>query len=132
MKSHAWALGDTALPFYAALIRRHGRKAMPRHARILWSRIMGEAVLGYAWRAITARSVVHVTASEARLVEGSLFGPAYSIDRFLGRAKIDVHNIVPENGGVTFLVEVHWDDWLTICTDITVFDELPQRYTIAW
>ena len=104
---------------------------MPRHARVVWPNIKGEAVLSYGWRAITARSVVNIAISEARLIEGSL-SAEYGIERFLGLAKIEVHNISPENGGVTFLVQVHWDDGLTICTDITVFERIPRHYGVAW
>ncbi|MGC2373213.1 MAG: hypothetical protein WA484_04995 [Solirubrobacteraceae bacterium] len=86
--------------------------------------------MNFNWSSINANSVVLVTASEydpqgAPDADGSA-------QRIVGDALIRVDNIAPHgppsdrNQGVTFVLEVDWDEPLNVCTDITVLDDTPK------
>ncbi|MES1224950.1 MAG: hypothetical protein ABUT20_56200 [Bacteroidota bacterium] len=94
---------------------------MPQSIRVLWSGLRWNQPLNFNWSAITADSVVHISVSEAKRDFGMHFGNP-RINRFLGDARIEVRNVSPHEGGVTFFVFVDWNDPLDITTDITVFD----------
>ena len=89
--------------------------------RVLWRRRRWNQPLNFNWPVISADSVVHICVSEAKRVYGMYFGVPI-IQRFLGAARIEVRNVSPHAGGVTFFVYVDWDEELDITTDITVFD----------
>jgi hypothetical protein len=85
--------------------------------------------MNFNWGEIHANSVVLVTACEYRPD-----GPTHqdgTAQRFCGDANIAVYDIAPHgspsdpNEGVTFVVDIMWDNPLPICTDITVFDQPP-------
>ena len=94
---------------------------MPQTVRQYWRGLQGRSRLTVDWDAISADSVVFVTASEyASHWEDP--GP-----RFVGDATIVVDNISPYGGGggVTFVVTVDWPSPLHVVTDITVLDDMP-------
>jgi hypothetical protein len=72
---------------------------------------------------INHQSVVLVAASE-----GDAGDSTASPQRFVGSATIQVDNIAPFDGGVTFRVNVLWDSPLSVWTDIVVMDEFPQGF----
>jgi hypothetical protein len=93
---------------------------VPQTARVLWPPHRGRVRLNFNWDAINGDSVVDVSASEYHRPETS----PESAYRLIGDAPIRVGSIAPHSnpGGVTFVVEVDWDDPLPIATDITVMD----------
>jgi hypothetical protein len=103
---------------------------VPVSARIFWQMNPGRNVVNVNWDAISADSVVVVSASEytansQQLTDGS-------DQRFVGAADVTVANVTPHgppfdpNHGVTFVVEVGWGAPLTICTDIAVISDAPD------
>ena len=104
---------------------------MPEHIRIYWHPMRGRNTLNFNWDAIDSDSIVHVSASEYRAKGQPLF-IGESEPRIVGAANVHVDNVSPHgpdegdpNHGVTFVVNVDWDDPLPIVTDITVFGEKP-------
>ncbi len=102
---------------------------MPVHFRHLWRNAPQNATFNFNAPAINRRSVVVITAAEARLLGRPGFtGP----DRFIGAAvRMHVTNIAPHDnvGGVTFMI--FWDGNfpnLNVWTDITVFDPADQLF----
>jgi hypothetical protein len=102
---------------------------MPQTIRHHWSPRKGRQVLNVNWSAISANSVVLITASEY-----APNGPEDSdgsAQRWCGDANIRVANVTPHgppsdaNRGVTFVVEIDWADPLPIVTDITLLDAPP-------
>ena len=97
-------------------------------ARVFWSGLRGRNVLNFNWAAINADSVVVVAASEyARNAAQADQSP-----RFIGEAPIRVSNVRPHgppgdaNNGVTFVVNVDWDEPLDVVTDIVIMGQAPS------
>jgi len=107
---------------------------MPQHIRHYYSDPMnGRVACNFNWPAITAKSIVHVTACEYVPAAGDAHGGFAGVDRkrFVGAADIWVSNIAPHgppfdpNQGVTWVLHIGWDTPIYVCVDITVFDEDP-------
>jgi hypothetical protein len=103
---------------------------VPVSARVFWQMNPGRNVVNLNWDAISADSVVAVSASEYNANSQML--PDSSDQRFIGAADVTVANVTPHgppfdpNHGVTFVVEVGWQAPLTICTDIAVIANSPD------
>jgi hypothetical protein len=103
---------------------------VPVSARVFWQMNPGRNAVNLNWDAISADSVVMVSASEYAANSQKL--PDGSHQRFVGAADVTVSNVTPHgppfdpNHGVTFVVEVGWDAPLTICTDIAVINNAPD------
>jgi hypothetical protein len=103
---------------------------VPVSARVFWQMNPGRNVVNVNWDAISADSVVMVSASEYTVNSQKL--PDGSDQRFIGAADVTVANVTPHgppfdpNHGVTFVVEVGWTAPLTICTDIAVIENSPD------
>ena len=103
---------------------------VPVSARVFWQMNPGRNVVNLNWDAISADSVVMVSASEYTANSQQL--PDGSDQRFIGAADVTVSNVTPHgppfdpNHGVTFVVEVGWNSPLTICTDIAVIQNAPD------
>lgn len=108
---------------------------VPVSARVFWQMNPGRNVVNLNWDAISADSVVMVSASEYDSSSQQL--PDGSDRRFVGAAEVTVTNITPHgppfdpNYGVTFAVEVAWESPLTICTDIAVISNSPDAVIFA-
>lgn len=108
---------------------------VPVSARVFWQMNPGRNVVNLNWDAISADSVVMVSASEYTANSQQL--PDGSDQRFVGAADITVANVTPHgppfdpNHGVTFVVEVGWSSPLTICTDIAVIQNAPDAVVFA-
>jgi hypothetical protein len=103
---------------------------VPMSARIFWRMNPGRNVVNVNWNAISADSVVMVSASEYN--SNSQMLPDGSDQRFVGAADVTVANVTPHgppfdpNHGVTFVVELGWNSPLTICTDIAIISNAPD------
>lgn len=103
---------------------------VPMSVRIFWQMNPGRNVVNLNWDAISADSVVMISASEYN--PNSQMLPDSSDQRFVGAADVTVANVTPHgppfdpNRGVTFVVEVGWDSPLTICTDIALIANAPD------
>lgn len=73
---------------------------------------------------ITRNSVVQISISEARFEfpENPSFTGGPTLIRWLGDARMTVHNISPHDEGVEFSYTIDWDHPLNIAIDITVLD----------
>jgi hypothetical protein len=107
-----------------------GVPAVPQSVRVFWRMNPGRNVVNLNWGALSADSVVMVSASEynagsPKLADGS-------DQRFVGAADVKVANVTPHgppfdpNRGVTFVVEVGWGSPLNICTDIGLVGNAPD------
>ncbi len=101
-----------------------------RTIRVFW-RNVSTGWLNFNWDGVIGpNSVVHISASEASIPEGSIFGAAGAV-RHRGLAPIWVKNVRPHGpnagdritGGVEFFVQVDWESPLHVATDITVLGE---------
>jgi hypothetical protein len=103
---------------------------MPQTIRVYWGRLRGRTPLNFNWRDINRSSTVLVSACEW-YSDGDRAPRDHDYARFVGNATVRVDNIAPHgppadpNNGVTFVVEVDWEDGLPICTDITLLDDPP-------
>ncbi len=108
---------------------------VPMSARVFWQMNPGRNVVNLNWDAISADSVVMVSASEYNPNSQQL--PDGSDQRFVGAADVTVTNVTPHgppfdpNHGVTFAVEVAWGSPLTICTDIAIVSNAPDAVVYA-
>jgi hypothetical protein len=104
---------------------------VPVAIRIFWRMNPGRNVVNLNWPALSADSVVAVTASEYN--PGTQELPDGSDQRFVGAASITVDNVTPHgppfdpNHGVTFVVNVGWNAPLNICTDVALIANAPQQ-----
>ena len=104
---------------------------LPVAIRIYWRMNPGRNVVNLNWPAVSADSVVVVSASEYNA--GSQELPDGSDQRFVGSASITVDNVTPHgppfdpNQGVTFVVTVGWTTQLNICTDIALLANAPEQ-----
>jgi hypothetical protein len=71
---------------------------------------------------ITTSSVIHISVSEAFLLDQALTPEALIGSRFVAAADISVRNISPSNGRVDFVIFVEWGEPLNIVIDITILD----------
>lgn len=103
---------------------------VPMAVRVFWRMNPGRNIVNLNWGAVSADSVMMVSASEynassQKLADGS-------DQRFIGAADVTVCNVTPHgppfdpNRGVTFVVEVGWSSPLNICTDIALFSNAPD------
>ena len=103
---------------------------VPVSARVFWQMNPGRNVVNLNWDAVSADSVVMVSASEYNANSQQL--PDGTDQRFVGAADVTVSSVTPHgppfdpNHGVTFVVEVGWTAPLTICTDIAVIQNAPD------
>lgn len=102
----------------------------PMAVRIYWRMNPGRNVVNLNWPALSADSVVAVSASEYN--PGSQELPDGSDQRFVGAASVTVDNVTPHgapfdpNPGVTFVVNVGWNGPLNICTDVALIANAPD------
>ena len=107
-----------------------GIPAIPESVRVFWRMNPGRNVVNLNWPAVTADSIVMVSASEYNSNSQKL--PDTSHQRFVGAADIKVANVTPHgppfdpNHGVTFVVEVGWGSPLNISTDIALVGNTPD------
>jgi hypothetical protein len=103
---------------------------VPVSARVFWRMNPGRNAVNLNWNAISADSVVMISASEYNANSQKL--PDGSHQRFVGAANVTVSNVTPHgppfdpNHGVTFVVDVAWNAPLTICTDIAIINNAPE------
>lgn len=108
----------------------HYLPEVPMSARIFWLMNPGRNVVNLNWAAISADSVVVVSASEYTPDSQQL--PDTSDQRFVGAADIRVANVTPHgppfdaNYGVTYVVDVDWGSPLNVCTDVSVIQNAPD------
>lgn len=106
-------------------------EVLPVAIRIFWRMNPGRNVVNLNWPALSADSVVAVTASEYNTASQEL--PDGSDQRFVGVASVTVANVTPHgppfdpNLGVTFVVDVGWNAPLNICTDVALIANNPQQ-----
>jgi hypothetical protein len=106
-------------------------EVLPVAIRIFWRMNPGRNVVNLNWPAVSADSVVAVTASEYNAASQEL--PDGSDQRFVGAAPVTVANVTPHgppfdpNLGVTFAVDVGWNAPLNICTDVALLANSPQQ-----
>ena len=104
---------------------------MPKTVRVYWGRHRGRVTFNFNWDEIDRTSTVLVSACEYRTNGLDVRPQDPDYWRFVGAATIRVANIAPHgpptdvNRGVTFVVEIDWDDGLPVATDITVLDGPP-------
>ena len=99
--------------------------------RVFWSQ-RSSAWHNFNWNAISAKSVVYISASEGELISGP-FDLANAIFHRRGDAVICVKNINPHGangGGVEFFLEVNWHSPLDVTLDITILDP-PESFERA-
>lgn len=101
---------------------------MDRHIRAFWGPFRGRVTLNFNWPGvINAKSIVHITVSEALLNRpGRNFGD--NISRFTSGTNITLHSVSPHDSGVTFVVTVGSADYHYLTTDISVVAALPEQY----
>jgi hypothetical protein len=103
---------------------------VPMSVRVFWRMNPGRNVVNLNWGALSADSVVMVSASEYNA--GSQKLPDRTDQRFVGAASITVCNVTPHgppfdpNRGVTFVVNVGWNAPLNICTDVALVSNAPD------
>jgi hypothetical protein len=106
---------------------------MPQTVRVYWGRMRGRTPLNFNWPDINRTSTVLISACEWH-TDGNHDPQDHDYTRFVGDATIRVDNIAPHgppsdpNNGVTFVVEVDWEDALPICTDVTLLDNVPVQF----
>lgn len=104
---------------------------VPMAIRVFWTMNPGRNVVNLNWPALSADSVVLVSASEYNVNSQQL--PNGTDQRFVGNASITVANVTPHgppfdpNRGVTFVVDVGWSSPLNVCTDISLIVDSPQQ-----
>ncbi len=105
--------------------------AVPMSIRVYWRMNPGRNTVNLNWGALSADSVVAVSASEY-VTGGQKLGDN-SAQRFIGAASVTVDNVTPHgppfdpNHGVTFVVTVGWNSPLNICTDISLIENRPEQ-----
>jgi hypothetical protein len=110
---------------------RNYPQELPVAIRIYWTMNPGRNVVNLNWPAVSADSVVVVSASEYNA--GSQELSDGSDQRFIGDAPVTVDNVTPHgppfdpNQGVTFAVNVAWSAPLNICTDIALLANAPEQ-----
>lgn len=103
---------------------------VPVTARVFWKMNPGHNVVNLNWDAISADSIVMVSASEYDSNSQQL--PDRTDKRFIGPASVTVANVQPHgppfdsNHGVGFVVDVAWSAPLNICTDIAIIASAPN------
>jgi hypothetical protein len=102
---------------------------MAESIRIFFANRRGYFRQNFNWFGhITRNSVVHISISEARLEfhTPTFTHPATDLVRWLGDARMTVHNISPHDDGVTFSYTIDWSQPLNIEIDITVFEPVTE------
>ena len=79
---------------------------------------------------ITKKSVIVMSAGEATVDPGSIFGPENASSFNLGDADVDVTNVSPHDGGVEFILHVNWGSPLDVLVTLTVLDPYEQFFTV--
>jgi hypothetical protein len=80
-----------------------------RTIRVHWKPYKGLIKPTVNWGYIRRDSVVVISASEYAMPGRPVF-QGETLDRFVGDAGISVENVSPFDGGVTFYVNIAWDD----------------------
>ncbi len=82
--------------------------------------LRGRCRMNFNWPPIKKNSVVLISAAEATVDTGSLFGIENAVSPNLGDADVYVTNVGAHEGGVEFILHVNWNDPLPILVDILV------------
>ncbi len=94
--------------------------------RVYWGRYRGRVICTFNYSGINNQSVVIVTASE-----GDEGNSTASPRRFIGAADFTVTSIAPFSGGVSFAVQIGWQDPIPFWSDIVIMDGFPQGFIRA-
>ncbi len=109
---------------------------MARSIRFVRRGIQGRVRQNFNWPAITARSVVHISAGEVSPGTTQLRPepPPQDFHYHLGEANIWISNVSPHKnefsgqaGGVEFHINVDWAAPIDVAITITVEDEVPEE-----
>ena len=109
---------------------------MARSIRFVRRGVQGRVRQNFNWPAITARSVVHISAAEVSPGTTQLrqVPPTQDFHYHLGEANIWISNVSPHQnefsgqpGGVEFHVNVEWAAPIDVAITITVEDEPPEE-----
>jgi hypothetical protein len=98
----------------------------PTLLRVYWGKANGRVQCNLSDPDINHQSVVVVTASE-----GDDSDSTASPQRFVGAANFTVSDIAPNDGGVSFIVNIDWDNPLNLWTDIAIMKGFPQGFIRA-
>ncbi len=102
---------------------------MSRTLRILYRGEQGRIRKNFNWSIeppISKQSVVVMSAAEAKIDPGSIFGIENATDFHLGDADVYVTNVSPHAGGVEFILHVDWHAPLDVLVNLTVLDPREQ------
>lgn len=106
---------------------------MARTIRLLYRGQLGRSRHNFNWGInppITKKSVVVMSASEAVVDSGGIFGIENAVSFNLGAADISVTNVSPHDGGVEFILHVNWTSPLDVLVDLTVLDPYEQFFAV--
>jgi hypothetical protein len=104
---------------------------MARTLRILYRGQQGRIRKNFNWGiepAITQKSVIVMSAAEAKVDPTSLFGIELATTFHLGDADVFVTNVSPHAGGVEFILHVNFGSPLDVLVDLTVMDPYEQFF----
>lgn len=105
---------------------------MSRTIRILYRGLQGRVRANFNWGIdppITKQSVIVMSAAEAKINFGPVFGTLEDITDFhLGDADVYVTNVSPHQGGVEFIIHINWGAPLDVLVDLTVLGPREQFF----
>jgi len=99
---------------------------MSRTIRLLYRNLQGRVRANFNWGIeppITKRSVVVMSAAEAKVDPGGILGLENATTFHLGDADVYVTNVSPHEGGVEFIIHVNWGAPLDVLVDLTVLGD---------
>jgi hypothetical protein len=106
---------------------------MARTIRLLYRGQTGRLRKNFNWGIsppITIKSVIVMSAAEASVDPGSIFGIENATTFKLGDADVYVTNVSPHTGGVEFILHVNWGSPLDVLVDLTVLDPYEQFFPV--
>lgn len=106
---------------------------MPQTVRVYWSGICGRTPINVDWPHVDSTSTLLDSACEWH-TNANRDPQDHDCARLVDDATIRDENGAPHgpppdpNHGVTFMVEVDWEDALPMRTDITLLDNVPAQF----
>lgn len=106
---------------------------MPQTVRVYWGRMRGRTPLDFDRPDFNRASTVLTSACEWH-TDTARDTRDHDCARFVGDTTVRVGNVAPygpptdPNNGMSFVVEVDWEDALPICTDITLLENIPVQF----